>query len=255
MVLAAYERRLRGRVVRGPVPHHVAIVMDGNRRWAKRQAMENVSIGHRYGADHVEKVLGWCADAGIRYVTVFAASADNLVKRSAGEMRLLMSLVEQVATEQLARKGSRWQVHLAGQMDILPESTQLALTNAVEATRDVNTGSHFTIAIGYDGRVEIVDALRTLLRREAHAGTSLEDLAQRLTADDIADSIAEHLHTSGQPDPDLVIRTSGERRLSGFLLWQSAHSQLYFCDVYWPAFRHVDFLRALRSYASRQQPA
>ena len=132
---------------------------------------------------------------------------------------------------------------------MLPASTARALKNAVEATRDCTTGAHVTLAIGYGGRQEIIDAVRDLLIEADAAGVSMADLATDLTADDIT----AHLYTVGRPDPDLVIRTSGEQRLSNFLLWQSAYSELYFCEAYWPAFREIDFLRALRSYAARKR--
>jgi short-chain Z-isoprenyl diphosphate synthase len=162
-------------------------------------------------------------------------------------MRFLMEVIEKVIAERLIRRPGLWQLHLAGRLDALPDSTRHALKLAQDATRDRDARFHLTIAVGYDGRDEVVDALRALLDHEAQAGTTIEELAQRLTADDIS----AHLYTSGQPDPDLIIRTSGEQRMSGFLLWQAAHSELHFCDVYWPGFRQVDFLRALRSYAAR----
>ena len=142
-----------------------------------------------------------------------------------------------------------WQVHLAGDLDVLPDTTARALKEAVEASRDCATGAHVTLAVGYGGRQELIDAVRALLSEQADNGTTLAELAETITADDIA----RHLYTAGQPDPDLVIRTSGERRLSNFLLWQSAYSELYFCEAYWPAFREIDFLRALRSFAARQR--
>jgi len=140
-------------------------------------------------------------------------------------------------------------VHLAGRLDVLPDSTRHALKLAEEATRDKGAPFELTIAIGYDGREEIVNAVRSLLESEGRAGHSIDDIAQRLTPE----KVAAHLYTSGQPDPDLVIRTSGEHRMSGFLLWQAAYSELHFCDVYWPGFRKIDFLRALRSYAARHR--
>jgi short-chain Z-isoprenyl diphosphate synthase len=246
---ALYARRLRARLAGGPIPNHLAIIMDGNRRWARQQGFDNVSIGHRYGAEHVEEVLGWCADAGIHYVTVFVASIDNLTKRASSEVEFLMHVAEHLVPDRLARPGGRWRIHVAGHLDALPDSTARALKLAEEATRDRDTGDHLTLAVGYGGRAEVIDALRSLLRREAEAGTTLDQLAETITPADIA----AHLYTSGQPDPDLVIRTSGEQRLSDFLLWQTAGAELHFCDVYWPAFRHVDFLRALRSYAARKR--
>ncbi|MEV0395148.1 polyprenyl diphosphate synthase [Polymorphospora rubra] len=249
MLYKLYARRLQAQLGDHPMPRHVAMVMDGNLRWARQKGYDNPSVGHRYGAEHVENVLGWCADAGIGHVTIFVASTDNLRDRESDDVRYLLEMVEQVVAERLVRRTSRWRVHLAGRLDGLPDSTRHALKLAEEATRDRDTDFHLTVAVGYDGRDEVVDAIRSLLDKEAQAGTGVEDLAERLTADDIA----AHLYTSGQPDPDLIIRTSGEQRMSGFLLWQAAYSELYFCDVYWPDFRRVDFLRALRSYAARNR--
>lgn len=250
MVYAIYARRLRAQLAKGAMPRHVALVMDGNRRWAAQMGMDSPSLGHQRGAEHTEEVLNWCAAAGIRHVSIFLASIDNVRKRDLPEVDFFMQLIERVVAERLAQPSGRWRVHVAGRLDVLPDSTAHALKLAQDATRDRDADGvgDLTIAVGYDGREEITDALRSLLDRHAQAGTTLDELAQILTADDIA----AHLYTFGQPDPDLVIRTSGERRLSGFLLWQTAHSQLHFCDVYWPAFRHIDFLRALRSYAASQ---
>jgi len=194
-------------------------------------------------------VLSWCAEIGIRHITVFVASVDNVRKRASDEVDNLMGMIETVVADRLTRDGNIWQLHLAGRLEVLPDSTRHALKLAEEATRQRETGHHLTVAIGYDGREEIVNAVRSLLDDQARRGATLDDIAQRLTAD----QIAAHLYTSGQPDPDLVIRTSGERRVSGFLLWQAAHSELHFCDVYWPGFRKIDLLRALRSYAARKR--
>jgi short-chain Z-isoprenyl diphosphate synthase len=183
----------------------------------------------------------------MRHVTAFVASVDNLQKRDSDEVGNLMRMIEEVVAERLTQPSSTWQVHPAGRLDVLPDSTRHALKLAEEATRHNGTGFHLNIAIGYDGREEIINAIRSLLEEEGRAGHTIDDIAQRLTTD----QIAGHLYTRGQPDPDLVIRTSGERRMSGFLLWQAAYSELHICDVYWPGFRKVDFLRALRSYAAR----
>lgn len=239
-----YARKLRARLAQGPVPRHIAIIMDGNRRWARQQGFDNVSIGHQHGAEHIEQVLEWCADLGINHVSVFLASIDNLARRSSEEVDYLMRiLAEKVVPERLLQPTNRWRIHLAGHVDALPDSTAHALKKAVDATSERDFGLQLTLAIGYDGRQEIIDALRSIL--EENAGATLEEVAETLTMDDIA----AHLYTAGIPDPDLVIRTSGEKRLSNFLLWQTANSELYFCDVFWPAFRHVDFLRAIRSYS------
>jgi short-chain Z-isoprenyl diphosphate synthase len=242
-----YTRRLRDHLAGRALPAHVAIVMDGNRRWARQMGLDNASLGHQYGAEHLERVLDWCAEIGIRRVTVFVASTDNLRKRESAEMRFLMRVIEDILAARMIEPANRWQIHVAGRLDLLPDSTAHALKNARDITRDRATDADLTVAVGYDGRQEIVDAVRSLLDHQANTGRTLAELANRLTADDIA----AHLYTSGQPDPDLVIRTSGEVRMSGFLLWQAAYAELHFCDVYWPAFRKIDFFRALRAYAGR----
>ncbi|MEV4280501.1 polyprenyl diphosphate synthase [Actinoplanes xinjiangensis] len=253
---AVYARRLRKRLDGANLPRHLAMVMDGNRRWARQMGFDDPRVGHRYGAEHLDEVLGWCAEMGIRHVTVFVASVDNMRRRDAGEVGNLMRMIEDVVAARLSRPSSVWRLHLAGRLDVLPDSTRDALKLAADSSRDAarstgdgDGGFHLNIAIGYDGREEIVTAIRALLDEEAKAGYGVADIAQRLTAD----RIAAHLYTGGQPDPDLVIRTSGERRMSGFLLWQAAYSELHFCDVYWPGFRRIDFLRALRSYAARNR--
>ncbi|MFD8087770.1 polyprenyl diphosphate synthase [Kitasatospora sp. NPDC059722] len=249
LLRSLYTRRLRREVMAGPLPRHVGLIMDGNRRWARQMGMADPSLGHKAGADHVEEVLAWCEGLGIDHVTVFVCSTENLRRRGDAEVAYLMGLIEQVVTDRLTRPDARWQVHLAGLTDALPDSTARALKEAVEATRTCTTGAHVTLAVGYGGRQEVVDAVRDLMYARAEGGASLTEVADALTVDDIA----PHLYTAGQPDPDLVIRTSGEQRLSNFLLWQSAYSELYFCEAYWPAFREVDFLRAVRSFAARQR--
>jgi short-chain Z-isoprenyl diphosphate synthase len=246
---ALYTRRLRLQVLTGPLPEHVGLIMDGNRRWARQAGLASPGLGHRAGAEHVEQVLSWCEAVGIKEVTVFICSTENPSRRADAEVAYLMRVIEEVIAARLARPGSGWQVHVAGLLDVLPDSTARALKDAAEQTRDRATGAHLTLAIGYGGRQEIVDAVRDLLAEADTAGTSMASLAERLTADDIT----AHLYTVGRPDPDLVIRTSGEQRMSNFLLWQSAYSELYFCEAYWPAFREIDFLRALRSYATRKR--
>ena len=246
---ALYARRLRRQVMRGPLPRHVGLIMDGNRRWARQAGLSNPSLGHQHGAEHAERVLTWCEAIGIDHVTVFLCSTENLARRSGTEVAFLMQVVERLVTDRLARPDARWQVHVAGMLDLLPDTTARALKDAVEATRQCATGRHLTLAIGYGGRQELVDALRDTLYDRAAAGQSLREVANNLTMDDIT----THLYTVGQPDPDLVIRTSGEQRMSNFLLWQSAYAELSFCDAYWPAFREIDLLRALRSFAARQR--
>ncbi|SCG76888.1 polyprenyl diphosphate synthase [Micromonospora humi] len=247
LVRRLHARRLRARLVGAALPRHVAMVMDGNRRWARQMGFDDPSVGHRYGAAHLHEVAGWCAELGIRQITLFVASVDNVRKRESGEVAHLMRLVEEVIAEPLLRPDSPWRLHVAGRTEVLPESTRHALKLAEDATRDRDRGFHLTVAIGYDGRVEITDAVRNLLHEAAENGVTLREVADHLTEE----AIGAHLYTGSRPHPDLVIRTSGERRMSGFLLWQAVHSELYFCDVYWPGFRKLDFLRALRTYTTR----
>jgi short-chain Z-isoprenyl diphosphate synthase len=246
MIYGLYERRLLTQLAGRPVPRHVAVMLDGNRRWARGAGYEDVSHGHRRGGDKVADLLDWCRAAGIDVVTLWLLSTDNL-SRPAAELEPLLEIIENVV-DGLAATEAPWQVRVVGALDILPTRTAHVLKRAEERTRE-KPGLVVNVAVGYGGRREIADAVRSLLTEHAERGTSIEELAEVLDPD----HIAEHLYTRGQPDPDLVIRTSGEQRLSGFLLWQSAHSEFYFCDTYWPDFRRVDFLRALRDYARRHR--
>jgi len=247
LLYSMYERRLAARLVGKPHPRHVGVIVDGNRRWAKEMGYVDPNDGHRVGAARIQELLRWCDQAGIGHVTLWLLSTDNL-SRPNGELDPLLQIIENLANE-LAVEGNPWRLHMVGSLDLLPAATATALKGAEERTANRSGGAEVNMAVGYGGRREIADAVRALLHEHARAGTSIEELAEVIDVD----HIAEHLYTKGQPDPDLVIRTSGEQRLSGFLLWQSAHSEFYFCDAYWPGFRRVDFLRALRSYANRQR--
>jgi short-chain Z-isoprenyl diphosphate synthase len=239
-----YERRLLNGLSQGSVPRHVGVILDGNRRWAK-EVGESTANGHRAGADKIKDLLGWSEEVGVELVTLWMLSTDNLA-RPATELQPLLRIIEQ-SVDNLAGSG-RWRVQVVGALDLLPYETAERLHQAQAQTAGVD-GLHVNVAIGYGGRREIADAVRSLLAANARAGVSIEQLAQTLDVE----QIAEHLYTRGQPDPDLVIRTSGEQRLSGFLLWQSVHTEYYFCEAYWPVFRKVDFLRALRSYSDRER--
>ena len=219
-------------------------MLDGNRRWAKKRGA-NTAHGHKAGADNIEPLLTWCEELGIEVVTLWLLSTDNL-KRSETELAPLLAIIEDVVDE-LSAAGNR-RFNLVGALGLLPEATRTRLENAVSATQD-GDGMVVNIAVGYGGRQEIVDAFRAILLDAAERGEDMTQLAQRLTID----SVGDYLYTKGQPDPDLVIRTSGEQRLGGFLLWQSAQSEFYFCEAFWPDFRRVDFLRALRAYAERER--
>ena len=243
-VYGLYANRVLSRLPEAQLPRHVGVILDGNRRWATYNGSSS-DDGHRAGAARIAEFIGWCEEVGVEVVTLWLLSTDNL-QRPEPELESLLQIIEDTV-EDLAQMG-RWHIHPVGALDLLPASFSASLKAAEERTREVD-GLTVNIAVGYGGRRELVDAVRSLLQEHHERGTSLDDLAQVLDVEHIAD----HLYTRGQPDPDLVIRTSGEQRLSGFLLWQSAHSEFYFCEALWPDFRQVDFLRALRAYSQRQR--
>ncbi|WP_438672268.1 isoprenyl transferase [Solihabitans fulvus] len=247
LIYRVYEWRLGLQLEGVERPRHVGLIMDGNRRWAREAGLTDVVDGHRAGARKIVEMLGWCRESGVEVVTVWLLSTDNLVNRPPEELGPLLDIIGDIADE-LAEPGNPWRVRHVGALDLLPTETA-ARVSAASLRTEGRTGMTVNVAVGYGGRQEIADAVRKLLQQHAEAGTTIEELAEVLDVD----HIAEHLYTSGQPDPDLVIRTSGEQRLSGFLLWQSAHSEFWFCEAYWPQFRRVDFMRALRDYAYRHR--
>ncbi len=244
LLYSAYERRLLRRLDRSRLPQHVGAIIDGNRRWAK-DARQDLESGYQAGAAKVDEFLEWCHELGVGTVTFWVLSTDNL-HRPASELGSILDAVETLV-DRLAADG-RWRLTLMGSLELLPAESAGRLKSAADATAGVD-GMRVNVCVGYGGRQELTDAMRSLLLEKAADGYDLADVASTLEVD----HIAEHLYTKGQPDPDLVIRTSGEQRLSGFLLWQSVHSEFYFCDALWPAFRRVDLLRAMRSYASRER--
>ncbi|MDR3036608.1 MAG: isoprenyl transferase [Kitasatospora sp.] len=239
-----YGRRLEASLSPEAIPRHVGVMCDGNRRWARLAGLADVSGGYQAGSDKIFELLGWCREVGVEVVTLWLLSTDNLT-RPAGELGPLLRIIEDTVRELVEQ---RWHVNPVGALDLLPSETSRVLKDAADSTADC-PGLLVNVAVCYGGRREIADAVRSLLQDHATRGTTIEELAELLDVE----QIAGHLYTAGQPDPDLVIRTSGEQRLGGFLLWQSVHSEFYFCDAYWPAFRKVDFLRALRSYAARHR--
>ena len=241
-----YSSRLKRRLALETVPHHVAMMIDGNRRWARQAGMATVAEGHRAGAAKMHEFLRWCDDLGIRVVSLYLLSTDNLRKRDSRELADLIEIIAELADELSHEPG--WRVQHVGRADALPTDLLRVLQAAEERTAG-NTGLHVNLAVGYGGRGEIVDAVRSIIGKHQEQGGSLDELAASLTPE----QIGEHLYTGGQPDPDLVIRTSGEQRLSDFLLWQSAHSEFYFVEALGPDLREVDFLRAIRDYATRDR--
>lgn len=241
-----YRARLRRQLTGREMPEHVAMIIDGNRRWARQRALETAAHGHRAGAAKMLEFLSWCQRLGIRVVTLYLLSTDNLSGRDQAELAELVTIIGALAGDIAEVPG--WRVQHVGSCDGLPPDLVAALTDAAERTTD-RTGLHVNLAVGYGGRREIADAMRSIVRAHAASGGTVDDLAAVLTPE----LIAEHLYTGGQPDPDLIVRTSGEQRLSDFMLWQSAHSEFYFVDALGPDLREVDFLRALRAYVNRER--
>ena len=248
-----YERRLLREVERGVLPRHIGLILDGNRRYALELGLADPLEGHRLGVDKLEQVLDWLEELHIWIITIYVLSTENL-SRPHGELTRLLNLMESkmraVAVDpKIHEKGVR--IRAVGQLGLLPASLQEAIDRAQEATHTYNN-FFLNIAVGYGGRQEIADAVRLLLRDRVRRGAALEQIAEEITPEEIG----KYLYTYDLPDPDLIIRTSGEVRLSGFLLWQSAYSEFYFCDAYWPAFRKIDMLRAIRSgsVASARKP-
>ena len=241
-----YDRYLAKQVKQGPLPTHVAIVMDGNRRFALASGMQR-QYGHRMGKEKVREVMRWCRDSGIKYLTVYALSTENLTTRSPDELEVLYGLYEagfkELATDKEIHR-DRVRCKAVGQIDLLPPQVAHAIDEAEKATKDYND-LVFTVCLAYGARQELVHAIKRILTDHDDGKIGLDDVNEEL--------VSEYLYTSGMPDPDLVIRTSGEERVSNFLLWQMAYAELCFVDVYWPAFRKRDFLRVIRTYQGRQR--
>ena len=232
------------------VPRHIGIILDGNRRHARKHGVTEPCEIYQRGAEKLDDVLNWSAEMHIPAVTLWVFSTENL-KRSSGEVSGILKAVESkmaiLARDPFMHR-KRIRVQAIGRLDLLPDSVIAAIHAAEAATAHYNSMT-LTIAVGYGGREEIVDAVRNFVKMQARQGASLSDVIDRITPE----AIACNLYAADLPDPDLIIRTSGEIRLSGFLLWQSVHSEFYFTDVLWPAFRKIDFLRAVRAYQARSR--
>jgi short-chain Z-isoprenyl diphosphate synthase len=245
-----YETNLLRQVRRGSVPRHIGLILDGNRRFGRRNRLANLHDVYRVGADKLDELLEWCAELDIPAITLWVLSTNNL-RREPNEVGCIMSAVER-KLELLAIDGQihrrRIRVRAVGRLELLPPSTLAAIRKAEAVTQHYD-GMRLTIAAAYGGREEIVDAVRLLLRAQIAQGKPFEDVIETVTRE----AIGRWLYAPDLPDPDLIIRTSGEIRLSGFLLWQSAFSEFYFTDVFWPAFQRTDFLRAVRAFQQRKQ--
>lgn len=245
-----YEKHLLVKAATWTRPRHIGVIMDGNRRFAKLLRASDVSFGHQRGADKLREVLRWCQQIDIPVVTVWALSIDNF-RRSKSELDSLLSLLESEAKKLIHHEDvhqNQIRVRFIGRLDMLPESLRTAIRE-VEAVTSKYNRFQLNIAVAYSGREEITDAFRNYLAKQVRRGRTIQEALDRFD-NKVVD---RHLYTSGMPEPDLIIRTSGEVRISGFLLWQSANSEYYFCDSNWPAFRKIDFLRALRSYDERER--
>lgn len=245
-----YERRLSSKALSWKLPKHIGIIMDGNRRFARHSGLSKVMDGHAMGANKLMEVVNWTYDVGIPVITVWSFSLENF-QRDPEEVKNLFNLfevktLELIQHEDIKRKNIK--VRYIGKLEMLPESLQKAISAAETATAQYKKFT-LNIAIAYGGREEITNGFKSFLLNQKDAGYLLDEVIEHLDLN----AVEPYLYTSGLPEPDLIIRTSGEVRLSGFLLWQSAYSEFYFCDTYWPAFRKIDFLRALRSYDQRQR--
>ncbi len=228
------------------MPKHIAIIMDGNRRYSKIQGNIDVVKGHEIGVDTLEKVLDWVIDLGIEIITVYAFSTENFHRKPHevdGLMKLFVKNFKRLVTHEKIHN-NEVKVNVVGRTELLPDEVKEAIRDAEEATKHYKKRV-FNLAIGYDGRLEIIDAVKKIYEKIDDGKLTINDLDENL--------ISEHLYTAGIEDPNLIIRTSGEERLSGFLLWQSSYSELYFCDTLWPEFRKTDFLRAIRDYQARDR--
>jgi len=241
LIYAFYERKLMNEVKKWRIPNHVAIIMDGNRRFARKRGLPP-KVGHVFGSKKAEEVLNWCWELGIKNVTVYAFSTENF-KRSEEEKRNIFNIVEKelrrLASDNRIHK-NRVRVKIVGRRDLLLERVVQAINNVEKVTRDYEK-FNLNIALAYGGRQELMDAIREILRKVKSGEIKSEDINEKL--------IEKHLYNEGDySSVDLVIRTGGEQRLSNFLPWQAANSIVYFCDVYWPEFRKIDLLRAIRAW-------
>jgi short-chain Z-isoprenyl diphosphate synthase len=281
-----YRNRLKKEVLNNKIPRHIGIILDGNRRYAKKCGLEDTFKGHKKGADKLYKVLSWCIELNIKVVTVWAFSTDNF-KRSKSEVDALFEIIKAQLEFYINSKfinENKIRVSVIGKRELIPDDLIKVIERLEDKTKNY-AGLRLYIAIGYGGRQEICDAIINFISDNIYIKTKLNPVHETLSgyseesvplgsaipennlcrypsgfADDYdylsniitVENISKYLYAKGSPDPDLIIRTSGEIRLSGFLLWQSAYSEFYFCDAYWPEFREIDFLRAIRSYQSRQ---
>ncbi len=227
------------------MPEHVAIIMDGNRRFAQEVGL-NPDAGHQLGKEKIKDVLEWCFELGIKNLTVYAFSTENF-KRGTIEVKTLMDLCKSEldkASEDSRIHKNKVKVRVIGHIDSLPQDIKDSANNIMNLTKDYDDYS-FNIALAYGGREEILQAIQKIAKDVKDDKIDISEIKESL--------VSKYMYTNGIPDPDLILRTSGEERISNFLLWQLAYSELYFSDVYWPAFQKSDFLKAIRTVQRRQR--
>jgi len=246
-VYKIYEKWLRHQIKNQSKPEHIAIILDGNRRWARESGLEPW-MGHYFGANKTKDVLKWCLELDVKSITLYAFSTENF-QRPRKEVERLMQIFKEKLQEVLESEEIhkyKVKVKVIGRVNLLPPSLQAMIREVEEKTKNYN--EHFlNLAIAYGGRAEIVDATKKIVQKVVAGELSPEEIDEKV--------FEQHLYTAFLPkqDPDLIIRTSGEERLSGFLLYQSAYSELCFLDVYWPEFRRIDLLRAIRTFQKRKR--
>ena len=242
-----YEQKLEKEVFQGPIPKHIAIIMDGNRRYAREiLRAEDTNKGHELGKDKLEEVMNWCIKAKVRTLTVYAFSTENF-SREETEVNFLLALIRDMLYDlgdDERIHTNRMRVKVIGDRDMIPDDMAEAVEYAESRTKEYDD-YHFNIAVAYGGRQEIINAVKDIAIAVKEGRMDISDITE--------DSFSTRMYTSDEPDPDLVLRTSGELRLSNFLIWQMAYSELYFTDIYWPGFRYIDFLRAIRAYQQRNR--
>jgi tritrans,polycis-undecaprenyl-diphosphate synthase [geranylgeranyl-diphosphate specific] len=246
-VYKLYEKRLDSEIEKGQIPSHVGIILDGNRRWAQNHNIP-IELGHAIGANVVEKLLDWCHELKIKSITLYVLSTENL-SRPKNEVEEILGLIE-ARLSKLLNDERIYKYHVRvkemGKLELLPKSIQTLLQTIEEKT--ANFDDHYlNIAIAYGGRTEITDVVKSIAEDVERGKLAAKQITQ--------DVIEKRLYTSHlpNPEPELIIRTSGEERLSGFLLWQGAYSELMFIDAFWPDFRKIDLMRAIRTYQKRQR--
>ena len=241
-----YERLLRRQVFSGRIPHHVGLIVDGNRRYAAAMGLAKRTEGHKLGSDKLEDFLSWCLDLNIKIVTLYGFSTENY-NRSEEEVSEVMGIIlkkfRTLQTDPVI-KDEGVKIKVIGQRDTLSQEMKQEI-DKIEQMTENHTEFQLNIALSYGGRAEIIDAVKEVASKVKRGELELQEIDETL--------FSKHLYTEGLPDPDLIIRTSGEERLSGFLLWQSAYSELYFTEVFWPAFRKIDYWRAIRVWQQRDR--